>query len=227
MLNIVKNTTLPSPLDLIAPHYCRGCGRVGSILCIRCKKNIINNYQNYCPFCKYPSSSCICTEHCNFPPAYIIAKRGSLISSLARDLKYNSVRSAARPLAEILNAVLPTFHNTLIIVPLPTISPHIRKRGLDHTLLISKHLSKMRKNTKVSRLLLRTNKTTQVGSNRKQRLSQAKNAYSINPAITIKKDVTYLLLDDVWTTGASIKAATKILQSHKIDNIAITILSLS
>ena len=41
MPNIVKNTTLPSLLDILAPHSCRGCGRIGNVLCNRCKNNII------------------------------------------------------------------------------------------------------------------------------------------------------------------------------------------
>lgn len=79
----------------------------------------------------------------------------------------------------------------------------------------------------MSCLLLRNNTATQVGSSRKERINQAKNAYIINQTIKIEKNVTYLLLDDVWTTGASVISATKILRQSNISKLTIAILSLS
>lgn len=228
MLKNVNNTTFPSLLDLIAPHSCRGCGRIGKALCDRCKKNTIESCSCLCPFCKTTVTNCTYENHPLFPPTQIVSWRNSLTGKLVQDLKYHSDRSAAKPLAEILYCSLRLNFTHLFIVPLPTISQHVRQRGLDHTLLIAKHLAKFyRPNAEVARLLIRINTTTQVGSTRQQRLEQAQNAYKINPKIKIKKDATYLLLDDVWTTGASMTAAAKILQQNGINNIAIAVLCLS
>ena len=224
----VNNTTISNLLDLIAPHSCRGCGRVGNILCNRCKNNILDSCPNICPFCKSYTTARICERHTSFPSFTVVCWRESIIGALIYDLKFHSIRSAAKPLAEILHQTLPKTYSNLIVVPLPTIKPHIRKRGLDHTLLIAKYLAKYRKSsTKVSRLLLRSNNTTQVGSTRKKRLIQVRNAYTINPKVNIEQNTTYLLLDDVWTTGASMLSAIKTLQENGITNIEIAILSLS
>ena len=228
MAQNVNNTTFPNLLDLVAPYSCRGCHKPGKILCERCKNNIIAQIQNLCPFCKEPTTKCTCQKHLSIPPTFIFSRRNSTIGTLIYDLKFHSARSAAKPLAEILSyVILPNYQN-LIVVPLPTINHHIRKRGLDHTTIISNQFAKYYKQgAKVSHLLLRINKTTQVGSSRNQRLKQAQTAYIVNPKIRISPESTYLLLDDIWTTGASMLSATKILQNSGAKNLILTALALS
>ena len=229
MPNIVKNTTSPSLLDLIAPHSCRGCGRIGKVICERCKKNILASHHNLCPLCKTAKTTELCRK-CQaktLPPTYVFSERSDLLSSLIYDYKYNSVRSLSRPLAEFLDYSLPMFDNRVYLVPLPTIDRHIRSRGLDHTYTIAKQLSRLHKNYRVAKLLLRNNSTIQVGANAKERLAQAKTAYSLNPKITIDQSATYILIDDVWTTGASMKSALNLLQKTKVKSIVLAILAVS
>ena len=152
MPNIVKNTTFPGPLDLLAPHSCRGCGHIGTILCNRCKNNIILEHYDHPPNFKPPKS---------FPPTFIISDRTGLIGSLIHDFKYNSIRALAKPFAEILHNILPTLSTPTAIVPLPTISRHIRSRGLDHTHAVAKQLAKLR-HYSIQKLLIRDQSTIQV-----------------------------------------------------------------
>lgn len=226
MLNIVKNTTFPSLLDLLAPHSCRGCGRTGHALCNRCKNDIILSHVNHCPNCKASSPTGQCQKCKSLPPIFTVGDRTDLINTLIHDFKYNSTHTLAKPLADILHNILPTFEGPTVIVPLPTIDRHIRERGLDHTYLIAKHLTKLR-HYQVQKLLIRYHDTVQVGADRKTRLTQAKSAYILNPKPTIDLDATYILFDDVWTTGASIKAAIKILQKAGIQKIVVAILAVS
>lgn len=215
MPNIVKNTTLPSLLDILAPHSCRGCGRIGNVLCNRCKNNII--LENSDIKIKTPKS---------FPPIFVAGQRIGLLDNLIQDLKYHSVRAVAKTLAILLHQTLPHFEPSTTIVPLPTISKHIRSRGLDHTLLISKYFANIR-HFKVEKLLIRNQNTVQVGTDRQTRIKQAVKAYSINPSIKINPDTTYILFDDVWTTGASMKAAVKKLRQAGAKKIIIAILAVS
>ena len=222
---IVKNTTHVELLDLIAPHSCRGCGRLGAIVCNCCKKNILNQKNSICPNCKKTCKNHFCKK-CNLPTIYYVGKREGLLAALIHDYKYNSVRSAKTVLAELLDHTPPTVEGPVIIVPLPTISRHIRERGLDHTYLISKKLSRLR-NYKVKKLLVRTKNTIQVGTDRKTRLSQAKHAYTTNNNIKINENTTYILFDDVWITGASMKAALKKLRDAGASKIIILVLAVS
>ena len=49
----------------------------------------------------------------------------------------------------------------------------------------------------------------------------------ISQKIKINPDTTYILLDDVWTTGASMQSAIKKLQQAGASKIIVAILSLS
>lgn len=186
----VKITTKNSFLDLFMPYTCRGCGRLGEILCECCKK--------------YNTRAEIVEEW-----VYAVGKREGALMRVVEDYKYKSIRRTARVLAEMMDEALPEIEEEVVIVPLPTIRKHIRERGFDHTLLLAKKLAKIRK-CDYNSLLVRANKTVQVGSDSKTRLEQAKSAYQAVSGID--KSKTYILLDDVWTTGASMRAAKKVLE---------------
>ncbi|MBQ3296217.1 ComF family protein [Candidatus Saccharibacteria bacterium] len=150
-----------------------------------------------------------------------------MLGELIHDYKYHSVRALARPLAELLDSALPKdLPKDTRIVPLPTATHHIRSRGFDHTLLLAKKLGKLR-DLPVEKLLERNKNTVQVGSDRSARLTQADSAYKINPKIKIDKNATYLLLDDVWTTGASVTSAVNKLKQKGAKKIVIALLAFS
>ena len=225
---IVNNTTFPGLLDLLDPHSCRGCGTIGEALCHRCKNNIILESSNFCPNCKAINPTGNCSKCKSLPPTFVIGNRTDLIGKLIYDLKFNSTSALARPLAELLHATLPAITGPVVIVPLPTIRRHIRTRGLDHTYLIAKHLARIRGSSyQVSRLLTRTSNTVQVGSSRKARITQANSAYAIRAGATLHPNVTYIIFYDIWTTCASIKAATKLLQKTGAHKIIISLLAVS
>ncbi len=223
---IVKNTTLPNPLELLAPHSCRGCGRLGGPLCDRCKNYIINRETNICPICKTKTIHGKCRKHANFPTNYNLGERSELLDLLIHDYKYHSVRALSGILAELINDVLPKLPRDAVLVPLPTATHHIRERGFDHTFLISKKLARLQR-IKVEPVLLREKNTVQVGADRKARISQAEQAYSINPKVTIDPEVTYILFDDIWTTGASMKTAIKKLRQAGASKIIVILLAIS
>ncbi len=224
----VNNTTFPGPLDLLFPHYCRGCGALGSPLCERCKNNIILGFSNFCPNCKDLCPSGTCSKCGLLPPTFVVGNRTDLVGKLAYDLKFHSIRALAEPLAGILNEIIPKIGGEVVIVPLPTIRPHIRQRGLDHTLVVAKHFSKIRGDKyRVVRLLYRNSHAIQVGADRKTRLKQASSAYRIDSSLTIDSNATYIVFDDIWTTGASIKAAVRLLKAAGVKKIVVAILAVS
>lgn len=216
---IVKNTTIHSLFRLIAPHSCRGCGRIGEPLCNCCKNYIISNRSSH-----YLNHRLL---NLRFPPIFIVDDRQNLIGKLIDDYKYRSIRSLVYPLADMLNQIIPKSHQEVIVVPLPTIDKHIRERGFDHTLYLAKQLAKLRSNWQVKKYLVRNKNTVQVGANKKVRQTQAKDAYAINPKLPIKKEHTYLLLDDVLTTGYSMLAAEKKLRQAGAKKIILATLAIS
>ena len=112
----------------------------------------------------------------------------------------------------------------IVLIPLPTIRKHIRERGFDHTLrlcfelenFLQKRLEGLGVKVEYQDLLVRKNKTVQVGKEKKERMRQAEKAYGIREGIKIENRTLYILVDDVTTTGASLAAAKKILQADQV-----------
>lgn len=112
----------------------------------------------------------------------------------------------------------------IVLVPLPTIRKHIRERGFDHTLrlcfelenFLQKRLDDFGISVEYQSLLIRKNKTVQVGKEKKERVKQADKAYGIREGVEIENKTLYILVDDVTTTGASLAAAKKILQADRV-----------
>ena len=112
----------------------------------------------------------------------------------------------------------------IVLVPLPTIRKHIRERGFDHTLrlcfelenFLQKRLDDLGVSVEYQSLLVRKNKTVQVGKEKKERVKQAEKAYGIREGVEIENKTLYILVDDVTTTGASLAAAKKILQADRV-----------
>lgn len=226
MLLNVKNTTVMGPLDWLAPHTCRGCGLIGDVLCARCKKYISTNFSNICPVCKREKSGLKCPHCPDFPECFCLGKREDILALLIHDFKYNSTRAIGVTLASLLAERLPDFPENSCFVPLPTSTRHVRERGFDHTYFIAKRVAK-KKHLKVKRLFVRTANTVQVGSDRNTRLAQAEHAFAINPKVAINENTTYILFDDVWTTGASMNAAIKKLRNAGARKIVVALLATS
>lgn len=227
---VVKNTTRWDLLDLLCPHSCRGCGVLGAVLCDRCKNYIIQNQKDICPYCRrtfgrhstqqslLPGNDNLDLRVCHdcdstFKGFWVVGWREGMLAKLVSELKYQSVRACADTLTELLDQSIPRpifEEREVILIPLPTIGKHIRLRGLDHTKLLAKKLGN-RRDWKMQTLLRRANDTVQVGTKATKRVTQASKAYELSYA-AINPNSCYILLDDVWTTGASMQAAASVLK---------------
>ena len=224
MLFNVKNTTFCGLLDLFCPFICRGCGRLGQALCGCCKNDTTMNIFNFCPRCHKPIR--LYCDDCKLPflATFTCGWRDGMIGQLAKEYKYGSVMALADVLAGFLDSALPFFADEIIVVPLPTIARHIRERGFDHMELICQKLARKR-GWRYQKVLDRVNNTVQVGASKEERQRQAMLAYKVNQII--ESSATYLLVDDVWTTGSSMIAAEKILKTAGAQRIVAAVLTVS
>ena len=225
MANIVKKTMKCGILDMLCPHFCRGCGEIGAVFCECCKNNMISEKINYCPNCE----RVICGEKCEkcrlpFSATFMIGWRDELIGELVEEYKYQSVRALGKVLADILDESLPDLAGEVVVVPMPTINQHVRERGIDHTFEVAKKLAKKR-GWKVEKVVLRAKNTVQVGANEKQRALQAREAYKIEQELDSEK--VYVIFDDVWTTGASMKEVGKLMKENGAKKVVAVVLAVN
>ena len=217
--NFSKNYNTRWFLDLVCPYYCQGCGKIGVALCSCCKKYILAERRRD----RLKISRSIGELGLlGFEAVYVVGLRKGLLYKAIKSFKYESVRGLVEPLADLLMTIVP--HSEYKIVPLPTISKHIRERGFDHIALLAREICRKSQN-EVARLLERANKTVQVGASSDVRIQQAKEAYRVRGELD--PDSRYLLLDDVTTTGASIKAAQDMLKKKGARHISVAVLAIS
>ncbi len=112
----------------------------------------------------------------------------------------------------------------VVIVALPTIGRHIRERGFDHMEKLGRRLARLSGGCYVE-LLGREKNTTQVGASMERRKAQAKEAFCLRRKIEPGSRI--LLLDDVWTTGSSMIAASELLKKNGYQNIMVALLARS
>jgi ComF family protein len=134
--------------------------------------------------------------------AWCVGERSGTLQRLIGNFKFQNAKSGYKALSELLLDRIPQLPPETVIVPIPTVSSHIRQRGYDHTLLIAKHFARRRKHS-VSSVIQRATSTKQRQASKAQRIAQAKAAFKI--AGSVNPDVPYLLIDDVMTTGATIR----------------------
>jgi ComF family protein len=217
---------LDSLLSLFAPHVCLGCGRLGGGLCESCKNDIIDEVYPNCLLCGSSASASnlcsACRKTSRISRAYVVGENKGLLKNLVYNYKFASVRGYSKVLSGILNLMLPILPPATVVVPIPTISKHIRQRGFGHIELVARHLARSRR-LKYSSLLVRLDNSVQHGLKAKDRAKAAARTFSINPHIKIPKEI--LLIDDIYTTGATIKAATKLLKSAGVKTINLAILA--
>jgi ComF family protein len=140
----------------------------------------------------------------------VVGAYDGLLKHLIGLYKFERARSAYRDLGDLLLARLPDLPKNTIVVPIPTITKHVRERGYDHTLLLAKYIA-TRKGLTCRRLLKRATNTKQRQASAALRESQAKKAF-ITKVKKLEANIPYLIIDDVVTTGATIKYAARTLR---------------
>ena len=94
----------------------------------------------------------------------------------------------------------------VVVTAVPTIPRHVRERGFDHAGLLAEEIA-ARLGCEYQEIFERRKNTVQVGADGETRKKQAKIAYEIKNEAKIAPERVYLVVDDVWTTGASVAAA--------------------
>ncbi len=132
-------------LNLVVPHLCSGCGRVGSLLCVNCKYDIIAHPFHGCIICQKLSRAGICSKHHSpYAKAWVVGERRDTLQRLVGSFKFKNAKAGAAVLAQLLDERLPKLPDNTIVIPIPTLSAHIRERGYDYAHLIADQFAKRR-----------------------------------------------------------------------------------
>jgi len=213
-------------LGVIYPPRCQICGESFNIfdrriLCEICYNSIKFNTP---PFCKRCGKSCsyedrICescrVKTCYFDASYSVCIYEGVIRECIHNFKYNGRFSLERFFKNLLIEFAEKYidmcrYNWLIPVPLHRIRH--RERTFNQSAILASYLSKRFNIPVLKNNLLRTRLgKPQVTLPKNKRLKDINNSFKIKRPLLIK-DKSVLLIDDVFTTGATVNECSKILK---------------
>jgi ComF family protein len=175
-------------LDAVFPSFCAGCDRRGAPVCDDCARQLA----------AAPVAP---------PPPFVddwvaLYAYDGVARELVARVKYRNARAVVPWFAE---ALAPRTPRVDCITYAPTTGAHRRARGFDHAQLLSRALAR-RTGAPHRALLRRTTSEPQTGR------SLALRHDAVNFESRVDPPETVLVVDDVVTTGATLKAAARALR---------------
>jgi len=203
-------------LNLLYPPHCVVCERGGAWLCADCTADVALLPAPWCPHCGRPTNAPQLCAACRAQPSYLMGIRSvgyyaTPLREAVHALKYEGVRVLAEPLAELLMAfwsrsALPVS----VIVPVPLHRSRSRYRGYNQAMLLARAFGRRAGMPVVAECLVRSRATrSQVGLNAEERRANVRDAFVCNNEALRGERV--LLMDDVFTTGATLEACAQAL----------------
>lgn len=199
-------------------------------LCENCKTDIQKNNSLTCPTCKsrLPQNKNTCHRS-----SYYLAAATNYNDQKIRDLiwklKYGKITAAAKPLSNLLSEHFNLLNLDIenpIVIPIPLHKNRKAERGFNQAELIATHFAK-NQNLKISDgILMRTKYTPPQAETKtaKERHKNLENSFKIKNASVIENK-TIILIDDVFTTGATAEAAISVIKEHNPKKVIVAVIA--
>jgi ComF family protein len=211
-------------LNLLFPRSCLGCQREGSYLCQDCLATLeISEYQ-YC-LCKKPKRLALagkcrsCYQKKLNGLYFATSYQNKFLQKLIHHFKYDPyVKELSGSLASLiiahfqLSSKIPQFGQDWILIPVPLSRKKERRRGFNQAKEIAQELSSRLNLPLIDGVLLKFKETpAQVDLEEKARMENPRGAFLVKNSEKIKNK-KILLVDDVYTTGATIEECARVLK---------------
>lgn len=214
-------------LDILFPKKCIGCKREGIYFCDECVLSILQT-DLFCPRCEDKSIGGLTHPHCErsfgLDGLWSLGLYKGPLKKAIRLLKYERVRQLVLTLTDILLKywvkhqpfVLEQIKHDQgkgwVVVPVPLHWFKENSRGFNQSDLIGKLLAKKLDLGFCHGLKRVTFTPPQVGLKRQDRKNNIRRAFAVTPDYKPDMMNSVLLIDDVWTTGATLKECCFILK---------------
>ncbi|MCY4402092.1 MAG: ComF family protein [Candidatus Poribacteria bacterium] len=233
----IIHQTIESAVSFIYPAQCRVCRNVIGLesipyVCDTCWENLEVIVPPWCEICGISNTDGVCADCATNPPKYgklrTIGIYDGTLQQLIHLYKFEKRTSLVKHLVQLIFKHLPEdlpIDEYDYILPIPIHKKRLRERGFNQTTLLAEHISKKSNNPILRDALIREKNTSpQSGLDREARQTNIIGAFSLrkSEAICNRK---ILVLDDVFTTGATVREAVKVLWNA--DPIEVDVLTLA
>ena len=217
-------------LDAIFPWHCCFCKKEVRLfpLCPNCQKSILINHSFICPICHKRiinlTNKCCSKNNFIYALGSATSYKDPILKKALHLFKYQHIISLQQPLSNLMIKFLKNAHfitqfnsRDVLLVPVPLYSKKQKQRGYNQSELLAKNLSLYFKFSLNSEFLLRiknNSSQTKIQSFDKKK-ENVNNIFQCSEKNTVLlKNKLVLLIDDVYTSGATMQEAAKILKQH-------------
>lgn len=200
--------------DLVFPPRCVGCNRAGMLFCDACAQAVEPLPRPHCPRCGQPQPTSALCSPCGLRSAdpVTMARAAAVFAPPLRPaihaLKYANQPRIAPSLARYLVAAFadPEWQRASIdaVAPVPLHPERLAERGYNQSELLADCFCRSVGVPLFTTWLTRHRATRpQVGLNMRERQHNVNDSFTATAAVAGKR---LLLIDDVYTTGATLRA---------------------
>lgn len=215
--------------DFLFPKKCLGCGRAGSYVCRECIEKVEIPFL-ICPQCGRRSVDGMTHSKCLRPQsldgAISLWKYQRVVRKALLGLKYKFALEIAKELSAHATNSLKNYTGFVpengVLIPIPLYWFRGNWRGFNQVEVIGKGLAFSLGWRFVPDLLVRKKSSRPQAELRgEQRRQNIKGVFALNPnyELLITNYDSLVLFDDVWTTGATIKEAAKVLKRAGVKKV--------
>jgi ComF family protein len=199
--------------EVLYPPRCAGCGHRGDWVCNRCREQSASIPPPWCTRCGGPRDlGCICDR---LAPALDWARSARIYDGWVRaaisSFKYENERARVDHLAALLTEALREPPEQAVVVPVPLHPSRRRSRGYNQSELLAVAVA-LATGSPVEHALIKSRATRpQMGLSADERAVNVRDAFEIAGGAQVEGR-SFLLVDDVLTTGATISACAETLK---------------
>ncbi len=207
-----------SIVEAVYPYHCI-CGKWGTILCPTCSQNVEIINTEVCPICKKLSphgQTCPgCRQHSNLTGVMVLGSHDGVLKTLIWKYKYGPIKAITPVFGDMLYKQYGEFlkKKRPLITSVPTSPVRLSQRGYNQAAELGDYLAQKAGLIYLEALARPKDTLHQVGLTRKERLANAPGSIlDAGHAAGMNKRI--LVVDDVYTTGATLEECAKILRQQ-------------
>jgi ComF family protein len=215
-------------LDILYPLHCGGCGARGSVLCRECIEDFrIVDEASACPVCgRWVGKRTVCGQCISENRGFHEGHYGFYFEDRLRDalhaFKFGKRKDVGKGLVSLIRdkiALLSGQADT--IIPIPVSEKRLKERGFNQSFIISEEISAITGLPVDHMVLFKTKETRdQYSLSKAERRANIKGVFTLRNAGRIA-DKRVLLVDDLFTTGYTVREAAKVLKGGKARSVAV------
>ena len=191
-------------IDILFPKICVGCGKEGNYICEKCSL--------------FLSEATSIFARGNLREVISVWEYEGLIKKIILRIKYDGIFDTINELVKkVFERREPYIPEDMVITFVPMFKKKEKRKGSNQAELIARKVGEIT-GREVLPLLEKIKDTpSQTELDKKERVKNVKNSFQMKKGASCPRDI--LIVDDVWTSGATMEECARVLRKSGARNI--------